>query len=251
MPEQGARQRALARSHRTGHGDEAARRDLEREVDERRPGRARVGEGDVLERDADRTGAARHGRLLFRAPEPATWPGLKEAKGGSPATVESRRQHGLEPRVGGAAALDRIDELRDAEAALDEADEQRQVSDEGADAHGAVDHAFAALPDDEQDAGHHQRAVERRQAEAQARRAQVALGECPGELLDLARRGRTAAEEAQHAEPGEQLLDARGQRGVRLPRAGRSRRHPAARTRGRSASQSAPAPAPGATAARR
>src|SRR5690349_5500258 len=86
------------------------------------------------------------------------------------------REHGLESRVSCAAALNRIDELRDAKAALRETTEQRQEADERTHAHRAGDHSFTSLPDHDDDAGHHQRAVKRWEPEPQPRRAEVALG---------------------------------------------------------------------------
>ena len=59
---------------------------------------------------------------------------------------------------------------------VDEAEKQLEVGDEGADRHHPGDHAFAALPDDHDDAGDHQRGVNRLQAAFQTGEAQIPFG---------------------------------------------------------------------------
>ena len=141
---------------------------------------------------------------------------------------ERGREQRREARVRRGAALDRVDQLRDAMPAVDEAQEQLEVRDERPDRHRAGDDPLAALPHDHEHAGGHEQRVDGLETALQPDHAQVALGERPGQHGDALHDGAETAEHSQHANPGQRLLERRRQVGVRLARPGRARRHPPA-----------------------
>ena len=127
-------------------------------------------------------------------------------------------EQGPEPRVGGGAALQGIDELRNPVAAVDEPQEELEVGDERPHRHQPRDDAFAALPHNEDDPARHDHGVEGLEAPLHPDELQITLREAPGEAPDSLYGGTGPPEQAQHADPDQVLLQRRGQVGVRLTR---------------------------------
>ena len=162
--------------------------------------RAWIGKGDVRQCSAQRTVV---NTLLcdFHSFDARDMSGLERSVGRFARHAQCRCEHRCQPRVSCGAALNGIDHLRDAKAALDKADKQRQIAHENADAHGAIHHPFAALPDHHQNASSHQRVVQRRQTQTQPRCAQVTRGKCLRVRFDHVCRCGTTAKKTQHAQP--------------------------------------------------
>ncbi len=84
--------------------------------------------------------------------------------------------------------------------------------------HPARHDLLAALPDQRNDTGGDQQLVDGLEPGAQPDDAQVGLRLLVGQRIYLRHAGIRPAEQAQHAHPGELLLDPSGERGVRLAR---------------------------------
>src|SRR2546427_12002575 len=119
--------------------------------------------------------------------------------------------------------------LRDPMTAVDEAEKQLEVGDEGADGHHAGDDALASAPDDQENTGDHQGGIDRLQTSLESGEAQVSLRHPPRQLRDSLDRRTGPAEEAQHPDRRQMFLNQRGEVRVRLARARGAPGDPSAR----------------------
>ena len=136
-------------------------------------------------------------------------------------------RQGPEPRVGGGAALERVDELGNAMAAVDEPEKQLEVRDEDSHRHRPRDHPLTALPHDEDDPGGHDGGVDGLEPRLQSNELEVALGKPLRETSDSLHRGAGASEQSEHPHARQVLLQRRCQIGARLTGPGGAARDPA------------------------
>src|SRR5207302_5409160 len=173
----------------------------------------RVAEADALQRDRQWSGGNGGGdrHRLLHANEVAGTEGgprwlVGEREGGS--------QEWAEPRVGSGATLNGVDHLGHAEATVDEAEIEFQVGDEGPHCHSTADGLCTALPYNKQDASTHERRVDRPESATQAHQGQVGVGLLPRQRVDTFYGCACAAEQSEHTDTGQLLLERRGERGV-------------------------------------
>ncbi len=217
--EDGARQGALAGADGPGDAHEGARGDVESEVAEGRALGAGVAERHAAQRDGDGLPrAALPRRSPGVPPRAGEVPGSKGGEPGLPGHRRGGREQGAQPRVGGRAALDRVHELRDPMAAVDEAEEQLEERDERPHRHRPGEDPPAAAPDHDDDSRDHQRRVDRLQPALEPRQGEVRIGDGSRPLRHALDRRAGPAEEAPHADGRELLLDGRRHR-RRSPRA--------------------------------
>src|SRR5215813_14528036 len=112
-------------------------------------------------------------------------------------------------RVSRGAALERIDELRNAMAPVHEPEEELQVCDEAADRHQAGDHALAPLPDNQEDTADHDGGVDRLKTRFQSNQLEVSSRTRLGEPRDQLDGGGGAPEESEQPRAYQLLVQRR------------------------------------------
>src|SRR5262249_51018277 len=142
---------------------------------ERRPVGTRILKRDVSKGQGCRPLATRL-RLLypFRAARNVT--GLERRESRLASDGPSGREQRANPLVRGRPALQRVDELGNPVAAIHEPEKQLEIGNESSDRHRPHEHAFGALPDDENDSARHERRVHWLQTGLEPDELEIALG---------------------------------------------------------------------------